>query len=122
MAIRSFAGPGEVEAVAGRLSEEIQGSAMSCELVDSVRRGTAGGDTLYVMVFEKYYMRAGNRASLTVSVCAGPDGHIHVDAIGAGGGQGPIFKFSWGAEEDFTDSVAAVLQPLGFWDEEGTDP
>ena len=37
MAIRSFAGPGEVESVAGQLSEEIQGSAMWAN-VDTVRK------------------------------------------------------------------------------------
>lgn len=105
-------GKGNADGIATLLKEEIARSGLSCELVDHVVR-RAGGITIHVMVFEKYYWRASNRASLTV-VVSGDDANVAVDAIGAGGGQGPIFKFSWGAEESFTGTVEHVLRPLGF--------
>lgn len=112
MASISMTGRGDAAAVAALLSEEIQNSGVSCELVDSVGR-TIGQAAVYVMVFEKYYMRAGNRASLTV-VVSGEGDQVCVDAIGSGGGQGAIFKFSWGTEESFVGVVADILQKRGF--------
>ncbi|MPM94763.1 hypothetical protein SDC9_141911 [bioreactor metagenome] len=108
----SMSGRGDAAEVADLLAREIPESGLSCQEVGRVTR-TVGGTAVYVMVFEKYYMRASNRVSLTV-VVTGENGRVSVDAIGAGGGQGPLFSFSWGAEEDFEDTVAAVLEPLGF--------
>ncbi len=65
------------------------------------------------MVFEKYYMRSSNRASLTVALTSKND-EIVVDAIGAGGGQGVFFRFSWGAEEDFVSSIENILSGRNF--------
>ena len=108
----TMTGSGEVTDIAGMLAREIQGSAMSCELVDSIVRDI-GPNKLYLMVFEKYYMRSDNRASLTVAVSGG-GGQVCVDAIGAGGGTGVFFKFSWGAENDFVSTVADILSRRGF--------
>ncbi|MDL2218102.1 DUF6054 family protein [Christensenellaceae bacterium OttesenSCG-928-M15] len=112
MAKISLRGSGNVNEIARYLSDSIQSHAMSCELVDSVYRQL---DTYAVqtMVFEKYYMRAENRASLTVMV-SGDGETVFVDAIGAGGGQGAIFKFSWGAEKDFVAIVPDLLREKGF--------
>jgi len=112
MASISMIGKGNVIEIAGMLSTEIRNSGMSCELVDSIQR-RVGDSTLYVIVFEKYYWRASNRASLTV-VVSGDGDNVYVDAIGSGGGQGPIFKMSWGAERSFVSTVEQILQPLGF--------
>ena len=68
---------------------------------------------MVVMVFEKYFMRASNRVSLTV-VVSGSEGEVQVDAIGSGGGQGAIFSFSWGAEESFAGTVQRILNENGF--------
>lgn len=113
MASLSMTGKGSAAQIASMLMNEIPNSGMSCELVDSVRR-TVGGSSLYVMVFEKYYWRASNRASLTVVISGADDDTVFVDAIGSGGGQGPIFKMSWSAEDDFVGTVAHILQPRGF--------
>lgn len=112
MASLSMRGRGSAAEVAGLLAREIPDSGLSCQEVGSVTR-TVGDAAVYVMVFEKYYMRASNRVSLTVMVTE-ENGQVSVDAIGSGGGQGPLFSFSWGAEEDFADIVAAVLEPRGF--------
>jgi hypothetical protein len=113
MASLTMTGQGNVDEIAELLANEIPNSGISCRLVDSIYRsvGTAG---VYVMVFEKYYWRADNQASLTVIV-SGEGGVVCVDAIGSGGGQGPFFKFSWGAEEDFVGTVGDILARQGFW-------
>lgn len=105
-------GRGNAEEIAGMLSKEIQDSAMSCELVDSSSR-RIGEISYYLMVFDKYYMRNSSRASLSVSVIGYGD-MVYVDAIGSGGGQGALFNFSWGAEEDFVGTVEQILCGVGF--------
>lgn len=112
MASISMVGKGNAAEIAQVLMGEIQNSAMSCQLVDSISR-MIGDISYYLMVFDKYYMRNSSRASLTVSVIGTGD-IVHVDAIGAGGGQGAIFNFSWGAEENFVNTVADILGGYGF--------
>ncbi|SHE88228.1 DUF6054 family protein [Alkalibacter saccharofermentans] len=112
MASLSMYGPGDVESVSNALSNDILNSGVSCELVDTINR-TVGQTSICIMVFEKYYMRSSNRASLTVSVI-GDNKNVCVDAIGAGGGQGAFFRFSWGAEEDFVAEVEKSLKKFGF--------
>lgn len=48
--------------------------------------------TRILLVFEKYYMRASNRASLTVMLTQNED-MIYIDAIGSDGGQGACLVF-----------------------------
>jgi hypothetical protein len=64
------------------------------------------------MVFEKYFMRASNRASCTVVLTG--QGARSVDAIGSGGGQGALFSFSWGAEDSFVSTVSGSSMRLVF--------
>ena len=112
MSAITLSGEGSVAGIAGLLRDEIVNSGLSCELVGSVSRGS-GEYRVETMVFEKYYMRAGNRASLTV-VVSGAGNRVTVDAIGSGGGQGPVFRFSWGVEDSFAETVADILRPHGF--------
>nr|MDD6335891.1 DUF6054 family protein [bacterium] len=112
MASMSMTGPGNVAQVAGQLKDVVLNSGISCELVGTVSR-SQGGQGVQVMVFEKYYWRAGNRASLTL-VVSGQGNTVCVDAISSGGGQGPIFKFSWGAEKSFVGIVSRALRGMGF--------
>lgn len=113
MARLSMRGSGDLSKVEFQLTEYIQNSAISCELIDQVSH-TVGTAEVRMYVFEKYYMRSSNRASLTVMLLADENDEIFVDAVGAGGGQGAIFRFSWGAEEDFVGTVKNALEPLGF--------
>ena len=105
-------GQGNVHHVACLLREQITASGLSCEQVGETRRQIEG-ISVYVMVFEKYYMRASNRASLTV-VVSGDEQEVCVDAIGSGGGQGAIFRFSWGAEDSLVGTVEDILRRNGF--------
>ena len=89
------------------LDEGIRSSGMSVELVDSSVQKAAGA-TVWLFVYDKYYMRASNRAALTVQVIGGDD-YAYVTAIGAGGGNGALINFSYGAEEDFVGTVESLL-------------
>ncbi|MEA4822679.1 MAG: DUF6054 family protein [Clostridiaceae bacterium] len=112
MATVTLSGPGRVSDIAGVVKSGIQNSGISCELIDTVSHGS-GDFSVVVMVFEKYFWRASNRASLTV-VVSGAGDRVTVEAIGSGGGQGPLLRFSWGAEDSFAETVAEVLRPYGF--------
>jgi len=112
MASLEMKGKGSMDGVVQKLAEDIQNSGVSCTMVDSVDH--LFDDTrVVVMVFEKYYWRANNRASLTV-VVAGTNGEITVNAIGSGGGQGAFLSFSWGAEDSFVSVVQDSLNGMGF--------
>ena len=93
------------------LRREIPACGITCELNDSVYHSR---DAMRVttMVFEKYYMRVGNYASLTVTV-SGRDGDVWVDLISAGSRSG-VLSFSWGAEDNFVRKAADVLARHGF--------
>lgn len=112
MALSIFKGKGEIKAIVDYLIQGVQKSGFSNELVHSITRD-CGNSKTYLLVFEKWYYRTGSRASLTVLVTENDD-EIIVDAIGAGGGQGIIFKFTWGAEGNFVGIVRDLLIAKGF--------
>ena len=71
----------------------------SGELVDQHILHQPNGDCR-IMVFERYYWRSSNRATLTVTV-DNFSGRTRVHSVGSGGGQGAIFRFDWGASSSF---------------------
>ncbi|MDF2884804.1 MAG: hypothetical protein K0R54_5374 [Clostridiaceae bacterium] len=101
---------GNFEEVINRLQSEIINSGISMELVEE--SNYSSGDTnIAVRVYDKYFMRNGNRASLSLTV-AGHGNDIFISAIGAGGGQGIIFNFSLGAEEELVDVVRFCVEQM----------
>lgn len=60
------------------------------------------------LVYEKHYIRAGNRLTLTVTL-DNSKGVTHVHCIGGGGGEG-LFKFDWGASESFGSAPKEILK------------
>ena len=85
------------------LHHDIIESAMSMNLVDESYHEFE--DTKVVLkVYDKYFMRNNSRASLSVTI-VGRDDDLYITAIGAGGGQGVIFNFSLGAEQELVDLV-----------------
>lgn len=62
-----------------------------------------------VLIYEKYFYRAGNRLSLTVTV-DNINGTTNIHSVGAGGGQGVFFSFDWGAGDKFTSAPRDILQ------------
>ncbi|MBR2880306.1 MAG: hypothetical protein IKC02_06515 [Oscillospiraceae bacterium] len=107
MARISMRGPGTVAEISALLKERIPESGFTCDLIDSASRN--GADML---VFEKYFFRAGNCASLSVMITE-ENGSVIVDSVGAGAREG-FLDFTWGAEEGFALEVQNVLEPLGF--------
>ena len=102
---------GQFESVVKRLQEDIINSGMTMNLVDE--SNYASGDTnIAVRVYDKYYMRNGNRTSLSLTV-VGNGNDLFISAIGAGGGQGMVFNFSLGAEDDMVSVVAASVNRMG---------
>jgi hypothetical protein len=101
---------GQFESVINRLHEDILNSGMTMNLVDESNY-TIGDTNIAVRVYDKYFMRNGNRASLSVTV-VGHGNDIFVSAIGAGGGQGIIFNFSLGAEDDMVAVVEASINGM----------
>lgn len=112
MSIRTMSGNGDIDQIAQIITSEMQESAVSCQLVDSVRRDW-GPFISILLVFEKYFMRASNRASLSIMLNQLED-LVTVDIIGSGGGQGPLLSFSWGAEDSFVATTVDILSELGF--------
>lgn len=84
-------------------------NSISGTLVDRyVRR--LGEHEVHVVVLEKYYMRSGNRASLTVTI-DNLDGQTKVHAVASGGSEGVFMRFDWGAGNNFANIVESALEP-----------
>lgn len=67
------------------------------------------GRSCLALVFEKHYYRAGNRLTLT-ALLDDLSGVTRVHLVGGGGGEG-LFRFDWGAAEDFAAVAAEALRP-----------
>ncbi|MBP2242968.1 hypothetical protein J2Z40_003550 [Cytobacillus eiseniae] len=101
---------GEFEKVVKHLENDISISASTMNLVDESNY-TIGLTKIAVRVYDKYFMRNGNRASLSLTV-VGDNGMIFVSAIGAGGGSGILFNFSLGAEDDLVEIVQKSVEQM----------
>lgn len=101
---------GQFESVINRLQEDIINSGITMNLVDE-SNFTFEDTNIAVRVYDKYFMRNGNRASLSLTV-VGHGNDIFISAIGAGGGQGIIFNFSLGAEDDMVAVVEESIKRM----------
>lgn len=96
---------------AERLNEYMRCSAFSAEKVLE-ERSTPGNAEIILLVYEKYYMRNGSYASLTVQLT--DDGTRQTAVLaGSGGGEG-LLNWALGANADFVSSAADFLKKLGF--------
>lgn len=101
---------GHFEEILNRLQTDIGNSGITMNLIDESNY-TSGDTNIAVRVYDKYFMRNGNRASLSLTV-VGHGSNIFVSAIGAGGGQGILFNFSLGAEDDMVSIVQECIERL----------
>lgn len=86
-------------------------SQISGELVyDSTQ--TIGNGEVILMVFEKFFMRNGGYANLTVMLTDDGNNKSAV-IVGSGGGEG-LFNISWGANSDFANEAKEILEENGF--------
>jgi hypothetical protein len=102
---------GQFDEVVKQLEIDISNSGVSMNLVDESNY-TSELTKIAVRVFDKYFMRNGNRASLSLTV-VGHNNTIYISAIGAGGGQGAFFNFSFGAEDDMVAIVQKSVERMG---------
>ena len=92
-----------------KVIRQVENGSVSGELIDQYVSKLDEEHAVYVLVFEKFFMRNSSRASLTVTI-ENLNGTTHVHSVGSGGGQGAIFKFDWGASESFINQVKLALQ------------
>lgn len=103
---------GHLQEILGAVEQQILNSGMSCERVDQFG-DNFGGTLVWVMVYEKYFMRSSNRASLTLTLIE-QNGLITANVMASGGGQGAWHRFSWGTEESFEETAWDALAAVGF--------
>ena len=82
---------------------------VNAELVHREIKNVDAGKQFVVMVFEKYYFRAENRAALTI-IIDNVEGITSLRVIAAGSSKGWLFNFDWGAAESFADSIRKILE------------
>lgn len=61
------------------------------------------------LIFEKYFIRASNRAALVV-LMNNLNGETIVTSVATGSSEGLFFKFDWGAADSFAGSVKNILK------------
>ncbi|HIZ84219.1 MAG TPA: hypothetical protein H9668_07380 [Firmicutes bacterium] len=103
---------GRIQEIIAPLEQQIVSSGMSCERVDAFG-DVFGGVTVWVLVYEKYFMRASNRATLTLTLIES-GGVITANVMASGGGSAAIHRFSWGVEESFAQDGWNALAAVGF--------
>ena len=109
MDIREFFVSIRPKEAANLVEEAIVHGSFSGKVIDTYHR-QVGEYEILVIVFEKYYMRTSNRASLTL-VIDNLEGTTKVHATASGGGEGAIFRFDWGVGSSFIKSVENALEP-----------
>ena len=94
---------GSFKKVVKIINDSISKSHITMKLVDE-SCFILNNMSVNIKVYDKYFAKNGNRASLSVTIAAlGED--IFISAIGAGGGSGSFYSLSLGAEEEMVDIV-----------------
>lgn len=102
---------GDFDTIVSGLDQAIMGGGVSMNLVDE-NTYISGDVKVLVRVYDKYFMRNSSRASLSLTVV--DDGNtVYVSAIGAGGGQGVVFNFSWGVEDELVEIISNYFESRG---------
>lgn len=85
---------------------------IGAELVDESYCYLDDSTTVILLVFEKYFMRNGSYAGLTVQLIENDKVQM-ANIIASAGGEG-IFNISWGANSDFAYDAENILRDYGF--------
>lgn len=97
--------------IADWLIKQFANTIVEPELVFS-QKNILGNADILLMIFERYYMRNGSYANLTVQLT--DDGTVqNAVLVGSGGGEG-ILNFSWGANSNFAEKAADILKQKEF--------
>ncbi|MCL2559583.1 MAG: DUF6054 family protein [Turicibacter sp.] len=103
-------GKGDVAEISKYLTEGLEGLHTS-----SVYKNVSkiGDEDVVLQIFERYYHRNKERASLTVLI-SGKDDEVRVEVAASGGGGGMLFRISLGAHDDFASRAGELLQARDF--------
>ena len=93
---------------AADVAEQELEKSVSMVRLDEYCLQTGEGEVV-MRLFEKYYIRAGNRVTLTL-LAHNVGGVTHVHLAAGGGGNGAIFRFDWGAGENFAELAEDALR------------
>ena len=104
-------GSESLTSLAAQLIERAEDQFAAPEIVvNNVER--CGNIEVLLLVMEKYYMRNGSMAALTIQ-CVSNGAMQTATVVGTGGGQG-IFNIDWWANASFADKTCAYLEDMGF--------
>ena len=84
-------------------------NSQDSELVHEEIVDVGNGKMVATLIFEKYFIRAKNRAALVITLDNIED-HTDLRIISTGSSQGMIFNFDWGAADSFVSSVRKSLE------------
>lgn len=97
----------DVQGAIKAIEKKVVWGSISGECIDRYIIELPGKGQLAMMVYEKHYMRMGNRLSLTVTL-DDFTGKTRVHCVSGGGGE--LLGFDWGASEGFESVVAKALK------------
>ncbi|MCF8568859.1 DUF6054 family protein [Gordonia sp. HY002] len=103
---------GDFDAVVRIVHDGVLAASSSASYEDGSAIEPAGTDVrCAVRVYERYSAFGGNRVAMNVTILGvGP--RIFVSAIAAGGSQAVMWKVNTVGEENFLDTLVAVVEPL----------
>lgn len=87
---------------------ELVKEGLDADLIHEESHDLGDGREIGTLIFEKYFFRVKNRVALVV-IADNIYGTTEVRAISTGSSEGMIFKFDWGASDDFAGSVERIL-------------
>ena len=92
-------------------ASELLKNGVNAELISKTCR-TVGSAEIILLNFEKFYLRNGSCAGLTVMLTETKESQT-ADVTGFGGGEG-LLNISWGANFEFAEKAAEILERCGF--------
>lgn len=102
---------GDFDEILDHLETGINENSAKLDMID--KSDMELNDTrIAVRVYERYFHRNSNRASLNVTVVGYKD-QVSVIAIGGAGSGGMVFNFSWGTEEELVAIVRESMELRG---------
>ncbi len=87
---------------AKQIHDTIINDSVTGELIDEYVTDMGNGTEVIIQVYEKFYLRAENRLTLTI-IIDNVTGKTHIHAISGGGGE--LFRCDGGASDDFEQSI-----------------
>lgn len=84
-------------------------NSQDADLIHEEIIDVGNGKMVATLIFEKFFIRASNRAALIVTLDNIED-YTDLRVVSTGSSQGMIFNFDWGAADSFVSSVRRALK------------